>query len=370
MLQGNDNEQRERLARGLCLSRESRRPTTLPTPSEESGDSAPRAGDRLGFRDGRRRLQFKISQNVAVNDVSFAIRNGEVVGLVGESGSGKSTVGRSIVGLVKPTAGQIIFDGLDLLDQFQQANTATYKRLQLVFQNSSSSLNPRKTLGETLERSFQVHTPLMAKERRRAVKDLLVRVGLPAAYASRYPHQVSGGERQRVNIARALATSPEFIVCDEAVSALDVSVQANILNLLADLRDEYGLAYLFISHDIAVVAHISDRIIVLYAGSICEEGTAAYVLRPPYHPYTEALLSAVPRIDAFDGTPPERILLEDRPAPDDPERGCPFRARCPRKVGRICDEERPPLLEAQKGHRIACHIPIAELERNQPTILR
>ncbi len=303
---------------------------------------------------------------VAVDDVSFTVSRGEVVGVVGESGSGKSTIGRSLLALIEPSAGTVLFDGADFVKQAKQGDRELRRRAQLVFQNSAASLNPRKTVGNAVERPLVLAGRQSEAERRDTVAKLLTRVGLPSAYADRYPHELSGGERQRVNIARALATDPEFVVCDEAVSALDVSVQANILNLLAELRDEMGLSYLFITHDIAVVAHIADRVLVVYGGTICEEGPIAQVLQPPYHPYTEALLSAVPRLAGpEDGPEPERILLEDATAPPGGG-GCAFRARCPRKRGTICDEHAPPVQTTGDGHRIACHIPLSELAERAP----
>jgi peptide/nickel transport system ATP-binding protein len=302
---------------------------------------------------------------VAVDDVSFTVKRGEVVGLVGESGSGKSTIGRSILALIEPSAGSVLFDGVDFVDQAKHGDRNLRRRAQLVFQNSAASLNPRKTVGDAIARPLALaglHDP---QARRDKVAKLLSRVGLPVHYAERFPHELSGGERQRVNIARALASDPEFIVCDEAVSALDVSVQANILNLLAELRDELGLAYLFITHDIAVIAHIADRVMVIYGGSVCEEGPVGRVLRPPYHPYTEALLSAVPRLAGpGDGPQPARILLEDTRGSG--HGGCVFRDRCPRKLGAVCDERAPPMQTTADGHRIACHIPVSELAQNPP----
>ncbi|WP_109154819.1 ABC transporter ATP-binding protein [Azospirillum sp. TSO5] len=296
---------------------------------------------------------------VAVEDVSFTIGRGEVVGVVGESGSGKSTIGRALLALTEPSAGTVLFDGADLTRQVKQGDQNLRRRAQLVFQNSAASLNPRKTVGAAMDRPLVLAGRADAEERRKTIAGLLTRVGLPAAYADRYPHELSGGERQRVNIARALATDPDFVVCDEAVSALDVSVQANILNLLAELRDEMGLSYLFITHDIAVVSHIADRVLVVYGGTICEEGPIGRVLRPPYHPYTEALLSAVPRL-AEDGVEAPRILLEDATAAPGGQ-GCAFAARCPRKLGAVCDEQAPPVHQTADGHRIACHIPLATL---------
>jgi peptide/nickel transport system ATP-binding protein len=316
--------------------------------------------------DGRRRLVRRPAATVAVGGVSFTIGRGEVVGLVGESGSGKSTIGRGILGLIEPSGGEVIFDGEDFLTKAGRNDRSLRKRAQLIFQNSAASLNPRKTIGAAIERPLVLHQDMAPEARRARVAELLTHVGLAPAYAERYPHQLSGGERQRVNIARALATAPEFVVCDEAVSALDVSVQANILNLLADLRDEMGLSYLFITHDISVVAHIADRLIVLYGGRICEEGPVGQVLHPPFHPYTEALLSSVPQLVGaeWEGRP-DSVLL-DEPGPPPAPGGCPLRGRCPRKLGRICDEREPPMVEVGGGHRIACHIPIAQLAAPSP----
>jgi peptide/nickel transport system ATP-binding protein len=305
------------------------------------------------------------SGTVAVDQVSFTIKRGEVLGLVGESGSGKSTIGRSILALIEPSAGSVRFDGADFVERSRQGDRELRRRAQLVFQNSAASLNPRKTVGDAIARPLVLSGLDDSRSRRDKVAELLTRVGLPVHYAERYPHELSGGERQRVNIARALASEPEFIVCDEAVSALDVSVQANILNLLSGLRDEFGLAYLFITHDIAVISHIADRVLVIYGGTLCEEGPIGRILKPPYHPYTEALLSAVPRLArAKDGAERPRILLEDAAAPS--AGGCIFAGRCPRKRGAVCDERPPPVQTAADGHRIACHIPVSELAAGEP----
>lgn len=303
--------------------------------------------------------------NVAVRDATFSIKRGEVLGVVGESGSGKSTLGRTMLGLYKADGGEVLFDGVELGAAARGKGRDLRSRAQLVFQNSAASLNPRKTVGDAIERPLVLGGEKDKARRRDKVEKLLVRVGLPALYADRFPHELSGGERQRVNIARALASDPEFVVCDEAVSALDVSVQANILNLLGELRDEMGLAYLFITHDIAVVAHIADRALVIYGGGVCEEGPMANILRPPYHPYTEALLSAVPRLPGDGSEERQRILLDDAAtAPNG--KGCAFAGRCPRKLGTICDEQVPPVRQAATGHRIACHISLDVLARAEP----
>lgn len=317
---------------------------------------------RVTMNGGLPKISFNPSVLHAVNGVNLSISKGEVVGLVGESGCGKTTFGRIIVRLVDPSDGTIVIDDQDVTTAAESTLRPLRQKAQIVFQNPDSSLNPRAKIGEAIDRPLVLFENLTKAERRTRVDELLTKVGLPASYAERYPHQLSGGEKQRVGIARALASSPEFIVLDEAVSALDVSVQATILNLLSDLQDELGLAYLFISHDLAVVAHIADRIAVMYAGEICEIGTAEQVLKPPYHPYTEALLSAVPLVDAeIEGRNRIRLTGDVETATSAP-RGCSFHRRCPHKVGDICERETPPEIEAANGHHIACHVPLKELE--------
>jgi peptide/nickel transport system ATP-binding protein len=291
----------------------------------------------------------------AIDGVTLAIRRGEVLGLVGESGSGKTTLGRAILRLVDPDGGKIQIAGVDVT-RTPQAGLAAMRRVaQIVFQNPDSSLNPRKTVGEIIARPLQRFAIVPADEVAGRVEALLDRVRLPAHYVDRYPHQMSGGEKQRVGIARAIATEPQFIVCDEPVSALDVSVQAAIVNLLADLRDRLDVAYLLISHDISVVAYLADRIAVMYRGRIVEHGARDAVLAPPHHPYTEALLSAVPSITRVDR---DRIRLPLEARQGRKASGCVFAGRCPRRLGPICDTVEPPLRMAGAGHSLACHLPL------------
>jgi peptide/nickel transport system ATP-binding protein len=294
----------------------------------------------------------------AVDDVSLTIGRGEVVGLVGESGSGKTTLGRAILRLVDSDAGTLRVAGEDVT-RVPQARLGPMRRLaQIVFQNPDSSLNPRKTVGEIVGRPLRRFGIVAPREARKRVRELLDLVRLPAHYTTRYPHQMSGGEKQRVGIARAVATEPRFIVCDEPVSALDVSVQAAIVRLLAELRDRMDVAYLFISHDLSVVAHLADRIAVMYRGRLVEVGTADEVLRPPFHPYTEALLSAVPTIEG-PARSRIRLPLEERRSVADA--GCCFAGRCPRRIGPICDLEPPPIRRPSAAHAIACHHDLATL---------
>ena len=298
----------------------------------------------------------------ALDGVSFSIPPGDVLGLVGESGSGKSTLARLAVRLIEPDRGVIVFDG-QRIDRARGAVLKSFRKaVQIVFQNPDSSLNPRRTVGEAISRAVKLHTPVARRDRRSYVETLMDRVNLPRNYYDRYPHQLSGGEKQRIGVARALATGPTLLVCDEPVSALDVSVQATVLNLFSDLRDQLGLSYLFISHDLSVVAHIAGRIAVMYAGKIVETGSASAVLEPPYHPYTEALLAAIPSPDpALAGKP--RTVLRSDTAAGRPEIGCPFHPRCPRKLGLVCETLTPPMIEAAAGHSIVCHIPLKDLEK-------
>jgi peptide/nickel transport system ATP-binding protein len=301
------------------------------------------------------RLLGRAGGVLAVDRVSLAIRSGEVVGLVGESGCGKSTLGRLLLRLLPARTGTVRFDGAAI---GAHPEAGFRRRAQVVFQNPDTALNPRQTVDQILRRALRWFATVSGGAAETAEVDrLLDLVHLPRPYASRYPHQLSGGEKQRVGIARALASRPDFLVCDEAVSALDVSVQAAILNLLRDLRDELGVAYLFISHDIGVIAHIADRIAVMYHGTIVEEGPVNDVLRPPYHPYTELLLSSVPLIGK-----PRRNPAAARPAHPGPATGgCKFADRCTHRIGPICDSVPPPLQHAGPDHGILCHIPLPQL---------
>jgi peptide/nickel transport system ATP-binding protein len=288
----------------------------------------------------------------AVEDVSFAIKPGEVVGLVGESGSGKTTAGRSILRLIEPTEGEVLFDGVDVV-QLNKARMREYrKKMQIIFQDPFASLNPRMSVGDIIGEALQIHNLAKGKAREDRVADLLERVGLAAGHMRRYPHEFSGGQRQRIGIARALAVDPQFIVADEPVSALDVSIQAQVVNLLQDLKEELGLTLLFIAHDLGVVEYISDKVIVMYLGRIMEIAPAKEMYRNPVHPYTEALLSAVPIPDPT--VKRERIILQgDIPSPINPPSGCVFRTRCPIAV-EDCKHVVPPLEEVAPGHFKAC----------------
>jgi oligopeptide/dipeptide ABC transporter ATP-binding protein len=288
----------------------------------------------------------------AVTDVSLEIKRGEAFGLVGESGSGKSTVGRLLLGLLPASAGRAVFDGIDLTAVKPRSLRKLRRRMQLVFQDPYGSLDPRRTVGSQVGDALEIHDLAPVAQRHRRVIELLEQVGLAAEHAERYPHQFSGGQRQRIGIARALAASPDFLVADEPVSALDVSVQAQVLSLLADLRTRLGLALLFISHDLPVVRHLCDRVAVMYLGRIMEEGPVARVFARPLHPYTQALLSAAPSLHAHRRR--VRILLRgEPPSPADPPSGCVFRTRCPHALP-ACAEAVPEMRAMEAGHRKAC----------------
>ncbi|HXG93394.1 MAG TPA: dipeptide ABC transporter ATP-binding protein [Blastocatellia bacterium] len=290
----------------------------------------------------------------AVDDVSFTIKRGETFGLVGESGCGKSTTGRCILRLIEPTAGEVIFDGRDIASLSRKELRAMRRDMQIIFQDPYSSLNPRMKVEEIIAEPLAIHKVGNRGERRDRVMELLKLVGLDSSHASRYPHEFSGGQRQRIGIARALALSPKFIVCDEPVSALDVSVQAQVVNLLQDLQEQLGLTYLFISHGLSVVEHISTRVGIMYLGKLVEVASSREIFHNPLHPYTRALLSAIPVPDP--DAKRERVPLSDElPTAIAPPSGCRFRTRCPIAEKR-CAEEEPQLVEVSPGHFVACMV--------------
>ena len=290
----------------------------------------------------------------AVDDVSFSIRKGETLGLVGESGCGKTTVGRTILHLYKPTAGEILYDGKPVATKDEIAQYR--KKATMVFQDPYSSLNPRMTVSDIIGEPLDIHRMYSnKKEREERILELMNRVGLNSEHASRYAHEFSGGQRQRIGIARALALRPEFIVCDEPVSALDVSIQAQVINMFDELQEQMGLTYLFIAHDILVVRHISDRIAVMYLGKMVELADAKEIYEHPLHPYTRSLMSAVPQPDPRVARANKRIVLSgDIPSPLNAPSGCPFRTRCPHATP-ACAEAMPEFREVSAGHFAACH---------------
>lgn len=290
--------------------------------------------------------------NRAVDDISFDIKPGETLGLVGESGCGKSTLGRCVSRLYTPTSGSIKFEGTDITHLKGKALLPYRKHIQMIFQDPMESLNARHTVGEILEEPFIIHGIGDKAERTARVRKLLDIVGLPARSVTRYPFEFSGGQRQRIGIARSIALNPKLVICDEPVSALDVSIQSQILNLLVDLQKEFNLAYLFIAHDLAVVKHISDRIAIMYLGSIVEESTGESIYREPKHPYTQSLISAIPVPDPHNKA--ERIVIKgDVPSPIDPPSGCRFHPRCPKVMDRCKSEQ--PLSRQVSDHQVACH---------------
>ena len=297
---------------------------------------------------------FRSTPLKAVDDVSFSIRRGETLGLVGESGCGKTTVGRSILHLYRPTAGEVEFEGR-LIKTKNDINELR-KKATMVFQDPYSSLNPRMTVSDIIGEPLDIHKMYQSKaEREERILELMDRVGLNSEHASRYAHEFSGGQRQRIGIARALALKPEFIVCDEPVSALDVSIQAQVINMFVELQEQMGLTYLFIAHDILVVRHISDRIAVMYLGKMVELADAAVIYDQPLHPYTRSLMSAVPQPDPKVARANKRIVLSgDIPSPLNAPSGCPFRTRCPHAAA-CCAESMPEFREVERGHFVACH---------------
>lgn len=298
----------------------------------------------------------EVSRVRAVDGLSFDILRGESLGLVGESGCGKSTTGRAILQLYRPTAGEVIFEGQDLCKLDKGQMHAKRRDLQMIFQDPYASLNPRMTVGNIISEPLRVHKIASGTDLDRRVQELMDIVGLDPRFIRRYPHEFSGGQRQRIGIARALACNPRFIVCDEPISALDVSIQAQIMNLLEDLQKEFGLTYLFIAHDLAAVRHISDRIVVMYLGHMVELAPGDRLYDNPLHPYTEALISAVPIPDPEVEETRKRIVLEgDVPSPLNPPSGCVFHTRCPFAWER-CKREVPPAHEVEPGHLVACHL--------------
>jgi oligopeptide transport system ATP-binding protein len=301
-------------------------------------------------------LQKQVGAVRAVDDISFDIKRGETLGLVGESGCGKSTTGRSILQLYRPTSGKVDFDGVNLVSLKGEELRRTRRKMQMIFQDPYASLNPRMTVGNIIGEPLMIHNIASGKEVDDRVAHLLELVKLNPSFATRYPHEFSGGQRQRIGVARALSLQPSFIVCDEPISALDVSIQAQVVNLLEDLQEQFNLTYLFIAHDLSMVRHISTRVAVMYLGVMVELADRADLYQSPLHPYSQALLSAVPIPDPFAEANRKRTILEgDVPSPANPPSGCRFRTRCPIAEA-VCAESRPDFREVTPGHFVACHM--------------
>ena len=297
-------------------------------------------------------IKKEIKEVKAVDDVSFYIKKGETLGLVGESGCGKSTLGRTLIRLYDVTDGEILFDGEDISKKSEKELKNFRKRTQTIFQDPYASLNPNMTVKDIIREPLDIHTNFSKDEKDKIVYEMLKKVGLNKEHATRYPHEFSGGQRQRIGIARALSVKPDFIFCDEPISALDVSIQAQIINLLEDLQKELGITYLFIAHDLSMVKHISDRVCVMYLGKVVEIGSSEDIYENPKHPYTKALLSSIPKID--DDTE-EEILEGDVPSPLNPPSGCRFRTRC-KYAKEICSKENPPRVDFGNEHFAYCHV--------------
>ena len=300
-------------------------------------------------------FQKQVGAVHAVDDISFDVIKGETLGLVGESGCGKSTTGRAVLQLYRPTSGSVTFDGVELVNTKGEELRRMRRKMQMIFQDPYASLNPRMTIGEIVGEPLVVHKVATSKEIEQRVGSLLELVGLNPAFATRYPHEFSGGQRQRIGVARALSLQPSFIVCDEPISALDVSIQAQVVNLLEDLQKQFNMTYLFIAHDLSMVRHISNRVAVMYLGVIVELADRDELYLKPLHPYTQALLSAVPIPDPIADSKRKRTILEgDVPSPVNPPSGCRFRTRCPIAES-ICSEQKPAFRELSPGHFVACH---------------
>lgn len=298
-------------------------------------------------------LQRVVAWVQAVENVSFTVREGETVGLVGESGCGKTTVGRTILRLIEPTSGDVTFNGVELFKLRGRELKEMRRNMQIIFQDPYSSLDPRMPIGESIAEGLRIHKIGTPKERFETTIEMLRKVGLEDYHARRYPHEFSGGQRQRIGIARALALRPKFIVADEPVSALDVSIQSQVLNILKELQNEFGLTYLFIAHNLSVVEHISDRVVVMYLGMMVEFTDRMELFRNPLHPYTQALMSAIPIPDP--NLKRERILLPgDVPSPLNPPKGCRFHPRCHKFIADLCDVKAPPNFEPEAGHMVSC----------------
>ncbi len=298
-------------------------------------------------------MQRVVNWVKAVDDVSFTVKRGETLGLVGESGCGKTTIGRSMLRLIEPTSGSVHFDGKDVIKLRGKKLKEVRRDMQIIFQDPYASLDPRVPIGESVMEGLQIHNIGTPKERYEIMLDTLKKVGLEDYHARRYPHEFSGGQRQRIGIARALALRPKFIVCDEPVSALDVSIQSQVLNILSDLQKEFGLTYLFVAHNLSVVEHISDRVAVMYLGKMVELASREELYRLPLHPYTQALMSAIP-VPNPKLKRKRTVLKGDVPSPLNPPKGCRFHPRCP-IAQKICSVEEPPLRELRTGHFVACH---------------